>query len=233
MDAAAHRDWIADRDRVVWGRHGLASLAATHWLDDSDRACDGVPGVWHTYGVAAIGRVDGISLRLAPGEEAHHGDVLLRGFARDGAIAVRAYDPALVRGGSAIERAPYHPAYRVTGVFSPAVTSEATLSVDGHRSSDEFDGTVALSVDGHRVELTVQRDDDGLSARFSDATSGVESFRFRFLDLPLPDADGAVEVDFNRAYLPPCAFSDHYLCVLPPAGNRWTVRVPAGELQVR
>ena len=232
MDAAAYRDWIADRDRAVWGRHGLASLAATHWLDDRDREREGVPGVWRTDGVAAIGWIDGVLLRLAPGEAAHHGDVLLRGFAREGAIAVRAYDPALVRGTSKIERAPYDPRYRVTGVFSPTVTSEATLSVDGHRSSDEFDGTVALVLDGHRVELTVQHD-DALSARFADGTSGVESFRFRFLDLPLPGADGTVEVDFNRAYLPPCAFSDHYLCVLPPAGNRWAVRVPVGEMRVR
>lgn len=230
MDAAAHRAWIVARDRAVWGRHGIASLAATHWLDGEERACDGVPGVWRTDGAAAIGRVDGDVLRLALGDEAHHGDVLLRGFAREGAIAVRAYDPAVLREGARIERAAYDPRYLVTGVFSAAATSEPTIAVDGHRSHDDFDGTVALTLDGHALELTVQRDGDRLAARFADATSGVGSFRF--LRLPLPGADGSVEVDLNRAYLPPCAFSDHYLCVLPPAGNRWSVPVPVGELRV-
>lgn len=232
MDAAAHRAWIDARDRAVWGRHGLAALAATHWLDDRERECDGVPGVWRTDGAAAIGRVDGAVLRLAPGDAAHHGDVLLRGFAREGAIAVRAYDPAVLRPGARIERAAYDPRHRVTGVFRTAATSEPAVAVDGHRTSDDFDGTVAFTLDGHPLELTVQRGAKGLTARFADATSGVGSFGFRFLRLPRPSADGSVEVDLNRAYLPPCAFSDHYVCLLPPAGNRWTVPVPVGELRV-
>jgi hypothetical protein len=76
-------------------------------------------------------------------------------------------------------------------------------------------------------------DDGSLFAAFSDATSGNESYRFRFLRMPAPEPDGSVTVDFNRAYLPPCAFSDGYVCVFPPPTNRWDVPVRAGERLVR
>jgi uncharacterized protein (DUF1684 family) len=38
-----------------------------------------------------------------------------------------------------------------------------------------------------------------------------------------------VDVDFNRAYNPPCAFNPHTTCPLPPRQNRLPVRVAAGE----
>ena len=64
---------------------------------------------------------------------------------------------------------------------------------------------------------------------FADSTNGSETQRFRFLDVEPADADGRVVVDFNRAYLPPCTFTDHYLCPLPPQNNRFDFPVRAGE----
>ena len=37
-------------------------------------------------------------------------------------------------------------------------------------------------------------------------------------------------VDFNLAYNPPCVFSPYATCPLPPADNRLTVPIPAGEM---
>ena len=47
-------------------------------------------------------------------------------------------------------------------------------------------------------------------------------------DAPLPSA-GALVIDFNKAYNPPCAFTRFATCPLPPKGNRLEVRVAAGE----
>jgi uncharacterized protein (DUF1684 family) len=41
-----------------------------------------------------------------------------------------------------------------------------------------------------------------------------------------------VALDFNRAVLPPCAFSDAFICPLPPPGNVLPFPVTAGEKQV-
>ncbi len=45
-----------------------------------------------------------------------------------------------------------------------------------------------------------------------------------------PPAGGKIVLDFNRAYSPPCAFTPHATCPLPPANNRLPVAVEAGEL---
>ena len=45
------------------------------------------------------------------------------------------------------------------------------------------------------------------------------------------DLDGAhVTLDFNKAFSPPCAFTDHAVCPLPPRENVLPFRIEAGEL---
>ena len=51
---------------------------------------------------------------------------------------------------------------------------------------------------------------------------------WRFL-LAAPAKDGYVELDFNRAHNPPCAFTPYATCPVPLAENRLPVRVTAGE----
>jgi uncharacterized protein (DUF1684 family) len=72
--------------------------------------------------------------------------------------------------------------------------------------------------------------DEELFVIFRDETSGKETYgagRFLYADVP---RDGKVVLDFNKAYSPPCAFTDYATCPLPPRQNRLPVRVEAGEL---
>ena len=64
---------------------------------------------------------------------------------------------------------------------------------------------------------------------FRDATSGKETYGAgRYLDLE-PSASGVYDLDFNRAYNPYCAYSDEYVCPLPPVENWLPVPIRAGE----
>jgi len=66
---------------------------------------------------------------------------------------------------------------------------------------------------------------------FKDLTSRTETYEAgRFLHTPLPK-DGIVDLDFNRAYNPPCAFTEFATCPLPIKDNQLPVRIPAGELR--
>src|SRR2546423_10862332 len=66
---------------------------------------------------------------------------------------------------------------------------------------------------------------------FKDLTSRTETYEAgRFLHTPLPH-DGIVDLDFNRAYNPPCAFTAFATCPLPIKENQLDVRIPAGELR--
>lgn len=64
---------------------------------------------------------------------------------------------------------------------------------------------------------------------FRDATAGETYPACRFLfgeDI----GDGAITLDFNRAFTPPCGFTDFAICPLPPRGNILPFRIEAGEL---
>jgi uncharacterized protein len=73
--------------------------------------------------------------------------------------------------------------------------------------------------------------DQELFVMFSDATSGKATYGAgRFLYVGLPDAD-RIEVDFNKAFNPPCAFTNFATCPLPPPQNELALAVDAGELK--
>ncbi|AWB94826.1 hypothetical protein DCE93_03425 [Agromyces badenianii] len=229
------RQWQETRWQAASAPHGTAALLHTHWLAAEATEFDGAPGRWRADGARIIGDSlpDRDTVHLAPGEEVEIDGVRLRGLDRDGSLALRVIDPDAPSRASLAGIEAYPPSLDrvVSGRFTPAAAGSTldVTSVDGHESSAELGGTIDLEIDGVAVALTVTRDAFGLSAVLADATSGDESYRFRFLRVPEPDADGLVAVDFNRAFLPPCAFSDQYVCPLPPVGNRWPVALRAGE----
>ena len=67
---------------------------------------------------------------------------------------------------------------------------------------------------------------------FRDGTSGTETYGAgRYLDAPLTEQDGEllVDVDFNMAYHPYCAYGEGWTCPLPPPQNRLPQAIRAGE----
>jgi hypothetical protein len=103
------------------------------------------------------------------------------------------------------------------------------LNVLGDRSVVPVPGYVEFKRDGKTQRLDAQGDQSGLFLNFQDTTSGKETYPAgRFLDTPGPK-DGFVEIDFNRAVNPPCAFTLFATCPLPPPGNRLSIPIRAGE----
>jgi uncharacterized protein (DUF1684 family) len=66
---------------------------------------------------------------------------------------------------------------------------------------------------------------------FTDATTGDETYGSgRYIDIFTYDIkNNTVEIDFNKAYNPYCAYSTGYNCPIPPKENVLTVAVKAGE----
>jgi uncharacterized protein len=80
---------------------------------------------------------------------------------------------------------------------------------------------------------SAERDDPHLFVPFRDSTSGSESYgAARYLDLDVQH-DDKYAVDFNYAYNPYCAYSDDYVCPLPPKENWLDVAIRAGEKKYR
>ncbi len=111
------------------------------------------------------------------------------------------------------------------------------------KSSGSFlvsDGSVNLHVDAPQtIEFSLEQRTFKLDAisespnelfvLFKDLTSGKSTYGpGRFLDIELPDR-GKCKLDFNEAYSPPCAYSPHTLCPLPPRQNHLDIAIEAGE----
>jgi len=96
-------------------------------------------------------------------------------------------------------------------------------------------GYFEFPVEGKTVQLHAYKPvhtHDGrefLFVPFRDATSGKETYGAgRYLDLE-PQPSGEYDLDFNKAYNPYCAYSDDYVCPLPPVENWLPVPIHAGE----
>ena len=92
-------------------------------------------------------------------------------------------------------------------------------------------GYVEFEIDGRPYRLDAVGDDDGLFFVFRDDTAGDTTYRSgRFLYVEEKPRPGQIfQLDLNRAYNPPCAFSEFTTCPLPPKQNILKVRIDAGE----
>ena len=93
-------------------------------------------------------------------------------------------------------------------------------------------GVVRFEVDGEPTQVTLYSSPDmhELFLPFRDRTSGSETYGAgRYLEVDPPDDDGVVEVDFNHAYNPYCAYNPNWACPIPPGENWLGVPVRAGE----
>jgi uncharacterized protein (DUF1684 family) len=111
----------------------------------------------------------------------------------------------------------------------------ALPTTDGQTKQFFKAGRIAFEVDGQPVALLVLRDGQrgSLFIPFRDALSGTETYEVgRYLE-PQLRPDGSIDVDFNYAYNPFCAYGEGWSCPLPPDENVIAVAVPAGERAFR
>jgi uncharacterized protein len=121
---------------------------------------------------------------------------------------------------------PYNPPHQV-----------AVPTILGTEVMSEVPGAAEFTLDGKtwRLEPILESPDDkDLFFIFRDTTSKSETYGAgRFLYTSLPDHGltqaGSVELDFNRAENPPCAYTPYATCPLPTPQNRLTIAIPAGQ----
>ena len=126
---------------------------------------------------------------------------------------------------------PVDPVWRVTAHFVPypSLREVPIEGILGDRSTLPMAGYVTFRLHGSDYKLEgLQDNDSSLFFIFSDLSSKKETYQVRFLKTK-PPANGTVELDFNEAYNPPCAFNPYTTCPLPTPGNRLQVEIPAGE----
>jgi uncharacterized protein (DUF1684 family) len=123
--------------------------------------------------------------------------------------------------------------YRVMAKFVPYNPPRkiAIVNVLDEISDEPSPGYVEFEIFGRKYTLDVVGEDKGLFIIFKDATAGDTTYGAgRFLYVEEKPAPGVpFRLDLNRAYNPPCAFSEFTTCPLPPKQNILNTRVEAGE----
>jgi uncharacterized protein (DUF1684 family) len=218
---AAYDAWHRTRLEAVTSPFGSLALIQTTWLEPgrevSDvEALDGQPDT------VQLTRIERISLETGAPEHGY-----------------RLWDSASPRNRAFvdIEVYPYAPEWILEGRFERVddgrVIPFEHIADQGRTRELPVPGDIVVSIEGRELRLSAFADGDRLQLVFADATTGRESYApSRFLFLPRPDGDGPVTLDFTRAVVPPCGFSDWMNCPLPPPENRIPAAIRAGERRV-
>lgn len=252
--------WRDERLQALVGVPGNLALVAYQGVGVDDESVEFMPGITarregDDQGViinaaADVGAlIDGVAVpgeaflaRLRP-----EGTPLLRvgrywadAFSLDGAdFELRIYDEQAdnLDNFAGIDCYDYDPRLVVPGRFAQFESTSKvawafTRSTDtGH--TKQVPGELVVTLDGTDYALQAFLDGPALVLVFADATTGAESYApGRFLRMPRPANDEAIDVDFNRTFIPPCGFSDFYSCPIPPATNRLPLPIRAGEKRV-
>jgi uncharacterized protein (DUF1684 family) len=156
----------------------------------------------------------------------------------DGKYALRVWDANSedIKNFGSIDAYPYDPDWVITGTFAPIEGGRSLgvshLKDEGAARDKMIPGEIRFILHGVEYRPAACREGRALMIVFSDATSGQRTYSVgRFL-LVAPNPDGSITLDFNRAFLPPCAFSYNFNCPMPPAENRFPFAVLAGEKNV-
>lgn len=114
----------------------------------------------------------------------------------------------------------------------PETKTLSIVNIIGEVSELPCPGYAEFRLGGQVVRLDGIQEGEGLAFVFRDATAGDTTYRAaRFLDVDkMPEAGAMFLLDFNKAYNPPCAFSQFTTCPLPPKQNVMKFRVEAGEM---
>jgi uncharacterized protein (DUF1684 family) len=132
---------------------------------------------------------------------------------------------------------PINPGMRFEAKLIPDVQRIPILNVLGQTEMQESPGWVEFNHEGHAYRLRPIYEDTAngktLYFLFKDLTNKTKTYPAgRMLNVPLA-VNGKVDLDFNRAYNPPCTFTPYATCPLPPKENHLPIAVNAGELRYK
>jgi uncharacterized protein (DUF1684 family) len=135
-----------------------------------------------------------------------------------------------------IEYFPLDPSWRITADWV-ALEAPKGLTVDTSKSIPtdvEATHKAVFTRDGVTYELLATHGTaEAPQFVIRDATSRDSTYpasRFVFGE---DVTESTIVLDFNKAINPPCAFTEHAVCPLPPAENVLPIRIEAGEKRLK
>jgi hypothetical protein len=148
------------------------------------------------------------------------------------ALRLRDLSHAPYRNYQQLEFFPPSKKFKIEATFI-TYSSLKTITIDtviGTNTEMKSPGYIKFCIENREFQLVAFEDTPKqLFFIFRDETNGKETYEAgRFLQADLLEK-GKVELNFNRAHNPPCAYTPFATCPLPPPENYLNVRIEAGE----
>ena len=251
---AALDDWREKRLAALKAPDGWLNLIARDWLTTGSFTVGSAPDnaivlpagpahlgtlTQHEDGSADFAPADGAPATHLVPDKKKPPKVLVAGLLLElttingeNALRVRDTQSAAPAAFPGIESFPVRPDYRVVARWVP-FEAPRELTVDTSKA-------IPTDVEAtHRAEFTL----DGAPYALIATHGTPEAPQFVFRDLTAKSEtygagrfvygedvkDGTIVIDFNKAINPPCAFTEHAVCPLPPPENVLPIRIEAGE----
>jgi uncharacterized protein (DUF1684 family) len=127
--------------------------------------------------------------------------------------------------------------FRVVATFVPYQSGKTIpiVNILEQASREPCPGYAEFKLNGETYRLDAIAEDNGLFFVFRDKTAGDTTYgSARFITVEKkPKENSSFTLDFNKAYNPPCAFSNFTTCPIAPKQNVLPIRVEAGERYIK
>ena len=246
--------WHRARERALAAPYGWLSITSLQWLDETPRQIEGFPGLWlgdgyevrvdlrpedevlrHSEPVS--GTVD-IALEEDESDDSlFHAGIVAEAGIRGGRPMVRLRDPEapLLTGFEGVRTYEWDATWVMPAHFreyEQEVVREIDTAHPDVRQPMAFWGEVTFTREDQDVTLQVSGGHGNAYVVFHDATNGVDTSDWRFVELGEVDPAGGTTLDFNRALNHPAAFLPGYAtCPRPVPENEVPFPVTAGEMR--
>ena len=244
--------WHQRRIKSLHRDLGWLTLVALDWLNEGENHVSGIGLVTLKAGIVSA-RVPDTLVATVNGTPFSQGKIAPEGgelspdtlristktavvIRRGDRFAIRVWDKEAKtrKDFSGIERYPVSSRWRIEArwePYDPPKQIRVPTVVTGLEEDYPVPGVAVFTLDGkeYRLEPVLEEPNGDYFFIFGDKTNGSETYGAgRFL-YTKPAYNGTVIVNFNKAYNPPCAFTEFATCPLPPQGNKLPIRVDAGE----
>lgn len=149
-------------------------------------------------------------------------------------LRLRDFEAEAVKKFEGVERFPVNLEWRIIADFVPYSPPKDIMitNVIGQTTPNPSPGYLQFEVGGktYKIDALGSEEDEELFLIFADATSGGETYGGgRYMYVKKADASGKIILDFNKAYNPPCVYTPHATCPLPPRQNILDLAITAGH----
>src|SRR5262249_22868762 len=224
--------WRQEKETELKADGGWLTVTGLFWLKEGKNRVDSAPGEFELQaGKTVYHGDDGRTVEMKPESRVTAGPKTYTVIERAGRYGVRLKDneSKLRSSFAGMHWFPARASYRITARFVsyPQPKTLAVPNILGSVYPTPSPGYAVFLIKGQefRLEPVIEEGETDLFFIFRDQTAGKETYAAgRFL-YAAPPRDGKIELDFNKAYNPPCAFTPYATCPLPPKQKILPLRI--------